>query len=100
MQTIDGEKIPDHVILADWLKSRGYSHDEHGQLEGILVMPETLAGDGGQRFDEGAWKEGTPSPNYPLLERLYTEVGYLFKDAGLITEETHNNQRIHNDIIY
>jgi len=94
MMMMDGTTIPDHVILADWLDSKGYNIRDD-----IIVLPANLLSEGKERFTEANWEEGTPSPYYPLIERLYCEVGYLFERAGLIK---HSDERgvSYDNIIY
>jgi len=94
MMMMDGATIPDHVILADWLDAKGYNIRDD-----VIVLPANLVSDGKERFTEENWEKGTPSPYYPLIERLYSEVGYLFERAGLITQPS-GKYLSYDDIIY
>ncbi|MBA7484894.1 hypothetical protein ES707_20425 [subsurface metagenome] len=94
MMMMDGTTIPDHVILTDWLDAKSYSI-----YKDIIVLPANLPSGDNEMFTEANWEAGTPSPCYPLLERLYREVGHLFERAGLIT---HSGRRdlSYDEIIY
>ncbi|KKM94115.1 hypothetical protein LCGC14_1201570, partial [marine sediment metagenome] len=94
MMTMDGKIIPDHAILADWLEAKGYSIEDD-----IIVLPSNLNSDGDEMFTDADWEEGTPSPYYPFIEQLYSEVGYLFVKAGLMSKPSKRNAAF-NDIIY
>ncbi|KKM67323.1 hypothetical protein LCGC14_1472240, partial [marine sediment metagenome] len=80
MMTLDGLIIPDNAILADWLEANGYSIEDD-----VIISPYNLISDGKEKFAKEHWEEGTPSPYYPYIEKLYQEMGYLFERAGLIT---------------
>ncbi len=76
------------------MEARGYSIEDD-----IIVLPSNLNSDGDEMFTEANFEAGTPSPYYPFMEKLYSELGYLFLRAGLISEPR-GRIATFNDIIY
>jgi hypothetical protein len=80
----DGTRIPNSVILANWLEKNGYSIEDN-----IAVIPVTQIKTAGKGVFEknGVWIEGqgVPSPYYPFLYDFIMSLGESLERNTIIT---------------